>query len=240
MSPGRSGRQQLQWRERSDGFWEVVPGDGALFYRGSDGHMRQVPRIRDMTGTLDRDERNLLQQYLMTTRFTNRRGETVEFTTANVVTGLHESSSKVDPHGNAGPHFGVQLTNDALWSDDGRNHMLHFRPSAVQFSFFYDESQARRQTAQGQGSRFEARYGKKDDKDKDKRRWPGGGAGAAGSSSGSGRSGRSQGGASNSGQYYQKGGYGYSHGGYSYSVAGFPLLFGFLLLQVWRGMKIGH
>ncbi|RYC62613.1 hypothetical protein CHU98_g3596 [Xylaria longipes] len=251
MSSGRSGQsghQQPQWRERPDGFWEVVTGDGTLFYQQSDGHMRQVPRIRDMTGSLGSNERHLLQQYLMTTEFTNHRGETVEVTVVNVVTGLHKSSSNVDPNGNAGPHLGVQLTNDALWNDDATTYMLHFRPSAVKYSFFYNQSQSRKLVTKGQSNRYGARYDKKDDKDKDKdkRGRPGGGAGTAGSSSGKGRSAGSQqysgsgGDALNSDQYYQNVGYGYSHGGHTYSVEGFPQLFGFLLLQVWCGMTIGY
>ncbi|KAI0861763.1 hypothetical protein F4860DRAFT_513557 [Xylaria cubensis] len=253
MSSGRSGRsgrsdrssrQQPEWRQRPDGYWEI-PGDGIPFYQGTDGNMHQVPRIRDMTSSLDQDESSLLLQYLMTTNFINNLGESVEFTIANVVTELHDSSSLADPYGDAGPHIGVQLTNDALWSDNGRTHMLHFRPTALEYSFFYKKSQNRKKVSKEQDIRNQNRQNKKDEKG-GKRGGPGGGAGAAGSSSRRGNSGGSQqysgygGSSSNSGQYYQQGGYGYSHGGRTYSVEGLPQLFSFLLLQVWRGMMIGH
>ncbi|KAI0550673.1 hypothetical protein F4679DRAFT_594581 [Xylaria curta] len=237
---GRGGRQQPEWRQKPNGYWEQVPGDGTDFYQRADGTMRRVPRIRDTTSSLDQDESALLLQYLLTTDFINYRGERVEFTIAHVQTELHESTSNVDPHRDAGPHVGVQLTNDALWSDEGRSHMLHFRPGAVRYSFFYNKSQTRKQTAKGQDKRNEARQQKKDRGGK--RGGPGGGAGAAGSSSRGGKSGSSQqysgygGGSSNSGQYYQQGGYGYSHR--TYSVL--PQLFSLFLLQVWRGMVIGH
>ncbi|KAI1735359.1 hypothetical protein F4680DRAFT_453047 [Xylaria scruposa] len=241
---GRGGRQQPEWRQKPNGYWEKVPGDGTDFYREADGHMRQVPRIRDMVSVLNEDETALLLQYLLTTNFTNHRGERVEFTKADVIDDLHESTSKVDPHSDAGPHYGVRLTNDALWDDNGRSHMLHFRPTAVRYSFFYNKSSPRQKVSATQNKRNEHRYNKKNDRG-GKRGGPGGGAGAAGSSSSGGRGGGSQqysgygGGSSSSGQYYQQGGYGYSHGGRTYST-GLPQLFSFLLLQVWSGMMIGH
>lgn len=88
MSSGQSSQsecQQPQYRERSNGFWQAVSGDGTLFSEGADGAMRQVLRIRDMTGSVSIDERNMLRQYLMVTNFINDRHERVEFTIANIV-----------------------------------------------------------------------------------------------------------------------------------------------------------
>lgn len=77
---------------------------------------------------------------------------------------------------NAGLRFGVlQLTNDALWSDDGRTHLLHLRPCATEYSFFYNITQARRQIAETREKRSDATFSNKrgdqsEDQDRDRKR----------------------------------------------------------------------
>ncbi|RYP56991.1 hypothetical protein DL769_009767 [Monosporascus sp. CRB-8-3] len=248
MSSRRGGRQQPQWQQRSDGYWEVVPGDGTLFYQGVDGQKYEVPRILDIAGALDSHDRDQLLQYLMSHVFYNEQGQLVKVTRATVTSQRHQSTS-TDPNSAAGPHMAVHLTNPTLMSDGGRTHLLHFRPDDAESSYFYRTSMTRQQVESLQANRFAARHRKKDDKDKRGR--PGGGAGAAGSSSekGGSRGGGSQqfsrrgGGSSSSSQTYQsQGGYRYSYTGQFYSNEGFPQQFGFLLPQC-GGMTlpvIGH
>lgn len=139
----------------------------------------------------------------------------------------------------------VQLTNPTLMSDNGRTHLLHFRSGNPQSSFFLENSKTRQQVEKMQGTRFADKYKKKKD-DKDKKGPPGGGSGASSSSSkkgGGSKSGSSQqgsrrgGSSSSSSQTHQsRGGYSYSYTGQFYSEEGFPQHFGFLILQVWRGV----
>lgn len=84
MSGHKAGRQQPQWQQRSDGYWELVPGDGTLFYQGVDGQMYEVPRILDISGGLKSGDRDKLLQYLMSRVFYNSQGELVQVTRATV------------------------------------------------------------------------------------------------------------------------------------------------------------
>ncbi|RWA08294.1 hypothetical protein EKO27_g6803 [Xylaria grammica] len=174
MSSRQSRRQAPVWQQRDDGYYVQVPGDGTLYYVGVDGQKYQVPKVYDMTGLLEPSRRNALQQYLMSRLFYDNHDQLVEFTTATVITDLHYSSS-TDPNGQAGPHFGVQLTNPTLRNDDGRSHLLHFRPNAPEHSFFYTKSMSRKQVAKGQDQKALYRHQNKGN-DKDKRGPPGGGA----------------------------------------------------------------
>ncbi|KAI1275829.1 hypothetical protein F5Y07DRAFT_159790 [Xylaria sp. FL0933] len=237
MSSSRGGHQQSRWQQCSDGYWKIVPGDETRYYRGVNGQMYQVPRILDMTGTSTETQRTKLLQYLMTHLLSNNRGELVEVTRATITEALHQSTSR-DPYGSADAHMSVQLTNAALLGDNGRSHMLHFRPENPEYSFFYDTAISREEVTGLQGKRYLDRF-KKDDKGRKDGR--GGGAGASGSSSG--RGGRGAGAqqypggySSSSGQNYQSGGwYGYSYAGQYYSI-GVLQQFGLSLPQVGRGI----
>ncbi|KAI1428683.1 hypothetical protein F5Y12DRAFT_710978 [Xylaria sp. FL1777] len=240
MPSHRSSRQQPQWHQRSDGFWELA-GESTLFWQGEDGSMHAVPNIQDTTGRMTDTLHQQLIQYLVGTSFSNSSNQVLEFTRAIVITELHSSSSLADPNAAAGPHIGVQLTNDEMWQDHGRSHLLHFRPNAPEHSFFFTKAKVRKQVAKNQDQRSIMRNDKDHKKDKDKRGRPGGGAGASDSHSGAQRGGSKQY-YGHSGYSYNQGGYGqggYSQGGYEYSYTvqfylneGFPQL-GLLLLETW-------
>lgn len=92
---------------------------------------------------------------------------------------LHTSTATGDPHSNLGvPHFGIQLTNDSLFANDGSTHLYHFRPDQPEISVFYAEAQTRTDVARRQNKKHTFRSSKGNKKDP-----PGGGAGASSRSS---------------------------------------------------------
>lgn len=84
MAPTKGGQQQPQWQQRSDGYWELVPGDGTRYYQGADGEMYQVPQIIDLSGGLQQANRDRLLQYLISHTFHDSQGNVVQVTRATV------------------------------------------------------------------------------------------------------------------------------------------------------------
>ncbi|KAI0525945.1 hypothetical protein F5B22DRAFT_642102 [Xylaria bambusicola] len=209
MPQGHKDIQQPQWQERPDGYWELIPGDGILYYRGVDERLYRVPRIMDLIGQAGPDIRDQIAHYIMNNIFYNNLGEIVEITGATVTEPVHISNS-IDPYSSYGPHWTVQLTNSTLWNNGGRTHLLHFRPQNINYCYFFNRSIIRKGVEKLQGRRLLNRYRKKDGRDP--KGGPGGGAGAAGSSSekdgskhdGSHQHSQNRGSSSSSGQvYYQ-------------------------------------
>ncbi|KID86194.1 hypothetical protein MGU_06627 [Metarhizium guizhouense ARSEF 977] len=139
----------------ADGYYYMVPGDGTPYYYGSDGKWHPVIRIQDTTGTFNEDPNhaaiflNLMMQH--NNSFRNDAGELVEFTRAIVVTGLHVSSALADTYSYLGiSHYGIQLTNDHLFMNDGSTHMYHFRPERPEASSFYPAAWTRKQISKNQ------------------------------------------------------------------------------------------
>lgn len=166
-----------------DGYYYQERGDRTPYFFGSDDLFHPLIQIQDTTGTL-RHKPEVVNTFLglmiqHNNSFTNYAGEVVEFTRAIVITELHKSTATGDPYSNLGvPHFGIQLTNDSLFAQDGSTHLYHFRPDQPELSTFYDEAQTRTEVTKQQNKRYAMRHGKGNKKDP-----PGGGAGASSRSS---------------------------------------------------------
>src|SRR3569833_3366128 len=87
---------------------------------------------------------------------------------------LHISTALSDPYSNQNiRHMTVQLSNRELDHDDYSTHLLHFRPSKPELSYFYPISKTKTQVTAIQNKKFKQ-------KSMDRMDPPGGGAGGAG------------------------------------------------------------
>ncbi|KPM40854.1 hypothetical protein AK830_g5681 [Neonectria ditissima] len=159
---------EMVWR---DGFY-YIPGDDTPYWLGRDQRYHCPIRVQDTTGafstfgyepntrTNTTSPRDLFLQYMFEhdNSFRNARGELVEFTRAIVVTIEHDSTAASDPNRMFGPHWGIQLTNDDLWQNDGSTHMMHFRTHDSDRSYIYPSAVTRTQVAVMQNSRVSWRY----------------------------------------------------------------------------------